>query len=129
MIFSDSEREYYRQELEAACKAGDMRRTRRLIDQIRLLGEIRETVPKIQAPKEKDREDKPVINSGGLLEFIKNMELPEDLPTIDINKIGTPLEDKMWEDILDADMALTDRVEMPFRGVLQQGFRDSGWTW
>lgn len=146
MIFSDSERECYRKELEAASKAGDLNRVMRLIDQIRLLGEIRENAIKstgIQeyikhqsmVEKEKNREDKP-LTCNGLLDYIKNMKPSEDLPTINLGKIGTPFEDKMWEDVLgdwgdisDDDIALTDRAEMPFRGVLQQGFKDSGWTW
>lgn len=135
MIFSDSEREYYRKELEAACKAGDVKRTKRLIDQIRLLGDIRDTAPKIQT------------NLKGIQEYIKqqkalNDELDEHdaLNYPDENPFGLPPEvldifgmfkmrpslSKLGEDVFGD---LVDRAEMSFRGVLQQGFKDNGWIW
>lgn len=138
MIFSDSEREYYRKELEAASNVGDKKRVRRLIDQIRLLGEIREDAPKIEIN----------LCHKGIEEYIKQQKALDGklgehtaqpwgemfegegspLEYI-IGKTDTPSEDKMWEDILSADFALTDRTELPFRAVLQQGFKDSGWVW
>lgn len=149
MIFSESEREYYRKKLEAACKAGDVKRVKRLIDQIRLLGDIRENAPKIQTNlkgiEEYIKQQKALnreVNKA--VEYIKqqealNREFDEHsaLNYPDENPYGTlsAPEKDMLDDILDRcflgdeDIVLTDWAEMPFRGVLQQGFKDSGWTW
>lgn len=124
MIFSDSEREHYRRELEAASDAGDLKRVKRLIDQIRLLGEIREPAPKIQInlrgveeyikhqsmiKKEEDREDKP-LTTNGLLNYIENMEPPKVFPN--------------WPEITGYRLP-----PKSFRDVLRLGFNESGWTW
>lgn len=84
MIFSDSEREHYRKELEAASKAGDVKRVKRLIGQIRLLGDIRGHGQNI---------------SSGIEEYIKHQSMVEK----EKDRKDKPLtcEDKVWKDIFD----------------------------
>lgn len=122
MIFSDSEREHYRRELEAASKAGDVKRVKRLIGQIRLLGDIREY--KWEAPKIQKIVLSPA-NLKGIQEYIKQQKALND-KFDEHSALNYPDENPLR--FLGGD----DIVGFPFksfRDVLRSGFRENGWTW
>ena len=106
MIFSDSERERYRKELEAASEAGDVKRVRELIDQIRLLGDIREDM----------------IKSTGIQEYSKYSTHSQD-------EQCKPLTYDSLSDYIKKLGFNVKQQPKSFRDTLQQGFRDNGWTW